>query len=155
MTLSEEACDHLFAVNVKGPMMAAKHAIPHMLERGGGCIVNVSSFLGTIPFPLGPAYGASKAALLHLTRSLAAGYGAQGIRCYAACPYITDTAMIERVSGGNESVKQQLASMNPSGQMASAEDVARVIVDLFANVGPVAEGSAVLIDAGGATTVAA
>ena len=155
VALSEDACDQLLAVNVKGPMMAAKHAIPRMLERGGGCIVNVSSFLGTIPFPLGPGYGASKAALLHLTRSIAAGYGTEGIRCYAACPYITDTAMIERVSGGNESVKQQLATMNPSGRMASPREVANVIVDLFANLRPAPQGSAVLIDAGGATSVAA
>lgn len=152
--LSEEACDQLLAVNVKGPIMAAKHVVPQMLNRGGGCIVNVASFLGTIPFPLGVGYGAAKAAVIHLTRSLAADYDAEGIRCYAACPYNTDTPMIERVSGDNEEVRRQLASMNPSGQFASPQDVAKVIVNLFAGARPIEPGSAVLIDAGGSISIA-
>ncbi|HVC18554.1 MAG TPA: SDR family oxidoreductase [Vicinamibacterales bacterium] len=154
LDLSEQACDEVLATNVKGPMMAARHAIPRMLERGGGCIVNVASFLGTIPFPDNPAYGASKAALIHFTRSLAAGYGAQGIRCYAVCPYITDTPMIERVTGGNADVRRQLASLNPSGRIASPGDIAGAIVKLLSGEVLVDEGGAVLVDAGGATASA-
>ena len=153
--LSEEACDQLLAVNIKGPMMASKHALPHMLRRGGGSIVNVASFLATIPFPPNPGYAATKAALIHLTRSLAAGYGDQGVDCYAVCPYITNTPMIDRVSGGNDGVRQQLASMNPSGRIAAPDDIGRAIVDLIAGETNVPRGSAVLIDTGGAISTAA
>lgn len=147
--ISEDVCDQLLAINVKGPLMAAKHVIPRMLGRGGGCIVNVASFLGTVPFPVGAGYGASKAALIHLSRSIAAGYGEQGIRCYAVCPYITDTPMIDRVSGGNQAVKQQLTGLNPSGRIAAPGDIAGVVVDLFAGATSLPQGTAVLVDSGG------
>jgi NAD(P)-dependent dehydrogenase (short-subunit alcohol dehydrogenase family) len=147
--LDEAACDRLFAVNVQAPMMAAKHALPHLRRRGGGVLVNVASFLGTMPFPPNPGYSASKAALIHFTGTLAATYGGERIRCYAVCPYITDTSMIERVSGGLAEVRAQLTSLNPSGRIAAPSDIAGVIADLCSGVGSAPEGLPLLVDAGG------
>jgi NAD(P)-dependent dehydrogenase (short-subunit alcohol dehydrogenase family) len=150
--LTEEDCDQLLAVNLKGPMMAAKHAIPHMIARGGGCVVNAASFLGTVPFPVGSAYGASKAGLIHFTRSLAAGYAAQGVRAYAVCPYVTDTPMTDRLTGGHPAMKRRFAGMNPSGCIAQPEDIACVVAELFAGATDFESGDAVLVDSGAIAT---
>ena len=78
--------DRVMAVNLRGTMLCCKHAIPAMLERGGGAIVNFGStaaFLGDIgQF----AYSVTKAGILSLTRSIATTYGKQGIRCNSVCP---------------------------------------------------------------------
>jgi NAD(P)-dependent dehydrogenase (short-subunit alcohol dehydrogenase family) len=150
--LTEDECDQILAVNLKGPMMAAKHAIPHMVARGGGCVVNAASFLGTVPFPVGAAYGASKAGLIHFTRSLAMGYAAQGVRAYAVCPYVTDTPMTDRLTGGHQAMKQRFAGMNPSGRIAQPEDIACVVAELFAGVTDFESGDAVLVDSGAIAT---
>jgi NAD(P)-dependent dehydrogenase (short-subunit alcohol dehydrogenase family) len=150
--LTAEECAQLFAVNLTGPMMVAKHAVPHLIARGGGCVVNGASFLGTVPFPVGAAYGASKAGLIHFTRSLAAGYGAQGVRAYALCPYVTDTPMTDRRTGGHPAIKRRFAGMNPSGRLAQPEEIACVVAELFAGVTDFANGDAVLVDSGAVVT---
>jgi NAD(P)-dependent dehydrogenase (short-subunit alcohol dehydrogenase family) len=81
--------DLTFAVNIRGAMLGCKFAIPHMIAGGGGVIVNTSSGSGIIGEPTRFAYGASKAALNSLTRSIAARYGKQNIRCVAVAPGIT------------------------------------------------------------------
>lgn len=84
--MDAEVWDFTFAVNARGPMLYCKHAIPLMLEAGGGAIVNVASG-SALTGQLGtPAYAAAKAALISLTRSVATLYGRDGIRCNAIAP---------------------------------------------------------------------
>ena len=149
---TDEAIDDVLATNVKGVMLCMKHAVPRMAARGGGVIVNNASFVGTVvPFPLGAVYGASKAAVLSVTQAAAAGYGEQGVRIFTVCPWITDTPMIDRLTGHQPEAKTQFGTMNPSGSIASPEDIAHAVLSFFAE--PTRDnGSAWLIDRGGTTT---
>jgi NAD(P)-dependent dehydrogenase (short-subunit alcohol dehydrogenase family) len=148
----EAACDEVLNTNIKGVFLCMKHVIPAMLDRGGGAIVNTSSFVGTtVPFPDAVAYGASKAAVLSMTSSVAAGFADQGIRVYAVCPWITDTPMIDRLTGYQSEAKTQFASVNPSGQITAPEDVAGVAVAMLAGAPEYENGDAVLVDSGGST----
>jgi NAD(P)-dependent dehydrogenase (short-subunit alcohol dehydrogenase family) len=88
-TTDPSVWDLTFAVNLRGPMLGCKYAIPHMVAGGGGVIINTSSGSGIIGEPTRFAYGATKAALNSLTRSIAARYGKQNIRCVAVAPGIT------------------------------------------------------------------
>jgi NAD(P)-dependent dehydrogenase (short-subunit alcohol dehydrogenase family) len=149
---STEACDQVLGVNIKGVFLGLKHAIPVMIEQGGGVIVNTASFVGVVmPIPDSILYGASKAAVLSLTTATAVAYADQGICVYAVCPWVTDTPMIDRVSGHQTEVRNQLAKLNPSGQIALPEDVANVAVAMFAGTSGYKSGDAVLVDSGGAT----
>ena len=81
----DETIERTLAVNVKGPIYASQAAIPHMLERGNGSIVNVSSVNGVIAEPYLTVYAASKGAVVMLSRGIALDYAKQGIRCNAIC----------------------------------------------------------------------
>jgi len=83
--------DRTMEVNVRGPMLCCKHAIPEMLKRGGGSIINTSSSYGLAAFISLPAYSASKAAINSLTQHVATVYGKQGIRCIAVAPALVLT----------------------------------------------------------------
>ncbi|WP_454688923.1 SDR family NAD(P)-dependent oxidoreductase [Achromobacter aloeverae] len=83
---SAELWDLTMQVNVRGQMLACKHAIGHMLAAGGGSIVNTSSLSGIAGELTSTAYGASKAAINQLTRAVATQYGRHGIRCNAVLP---------------------------------------------------------------------
>ena len=103
--------DRMFAVNLRGQMLTCKHAIPGMLRRGGGSIVNISS-AAAMHGDLGlTAYGASKAAINHLTTSVATQYGRQGIRCNAIAPglvRVTRAAPIDPTTPSNDLVAHHL-----------------------------------------------
>jgi len=149
---SAEAVDDVLAVNVKGVVLGLKHAIPVMVEQGGGAIVNTASFVGTaVPIPVSVAYGASKAAVVSLTKATAVAFADQGIRVYAVCPWVTDTPMIERVSGHQPEVKAELVKLNPSGRIVLPSDVAQVVVALFAGTAGYKSGDAALVDSSAAT----
>lgn len=86
IAMDVDVWDATMALNARGTMLCCKHAIPEMLERGGGAIVNISSG-AALSGQLGiPAYSAAKAAVIALTRSVATLYGQQGIRCNAIAP---------------------------------------------------------------------
>lgn len=149
---SAEACDEVLGVNIRGVFFGIKHAVPVMIRQGGGAIVNAGSFVGVVtPIPDSIIYGATKAAVLSITIGTAAAFSAQGIRVYAVCPWVTDTPMIARVSGGQPQVKDQLAKLNPSGRIAAPADVAGAVVAMFAGTSGYNSGDAVLVDRDGAT----
>jgi NAD(P)-dependent dehydrogenase (short-subunit alcohol dehydrogenase family) len=83
---TSEIWDETLATDVRGPMLGCKYAIPLMLETGGGAIVNTTSISGQVGEAVMTAYGAAKAALGQLTRSVAAQWGKRGIRCNAVAP---------------------------------------------------------------------
>lgn len=143
----EEVIDEILDTNLKGTILGVKHALPAIIDGGGGAVVNNASFVGTaVPFPPGAIYGATKAAILSLTASVAAGVAEQGVDVYAVCPWITDTAMIDRLTGHAAEAKRQMAGMNPSGEIVSPDDVAQVVASLFAGEAGLESGQAVLVD---------
>ena len=147
----EEILDEILAVNVKGAFLCMKHAIPRMMDRGGGVIVNAASFVGTtVPLAERVMYGAANAAVLSMTRSVAAGVVNSSVRIFAVCPWTTDTPMTDRLTGDQPHAKARLAALNPSGRLASPKDVAGVVLAMFAGNSTLKSGDAVLVDSGGA-----
>lgn len=88
--------DRVMLTNLRGTMLGCKHAIPEMLRRGGGSIINTSSTYGLAAFISLPAYSASKAAINSLTQHVAAAYGKRGIRCNAVAPALVLTPLTDR-----------------------------------------------------------
>jgi NAD(P)-dependent dehydrogenase (short-subunit alcohol dehydrogenase family) len=86
--------NRVIEVNLTGPFLTMKEVIPHLIEAGGGSIINVSSLAGLVNPPGLPAYCASKGGLISLSKQVAVEYGANGVRCNAVCPGATRTDMI-------------------------------------------------------------
>lgn len=148
----EDLVDDVLAINVKGVFLSMKQVLPLFVRQGGGIIVNTSSFVGTVlPFPDAVLLGATQAAVISMTQSVAAGFADENIKVYAVCPWLTDTPMVDRLTHFEAEAKSRLAGMNPSGKAASPEDVANVVLGLFAGDHRFQAGDAVLVDHGGAT----
>ncbi len=148
----EDLVDDVLAINVKGVFLAMKQVLPWFVKQGGGTIVNTSSFVGTVlPFPDAVLLGATQAAVISMTQSVAAGFTRENVKVYAVCPWLTDTPMVDRLTSHQADAKSRLAGMNPSGQAASPEDVANVVLSLFSGETSFHSGDAVLVDHGGAT----
>ena len=141
---SAEDIDTVLGINVKGAFLCMKHAAPHM--EPGAMIVNSGSLLATIPMPLAAPYAASKAALLSLTRSVAAELAGRGISVIAICPAVVDTPMMDRVSRAAGAPKAALAEMVcPSRQVMSADRVAEAVVSLLRGDNRLESGSALRV----------
>lgn len=149
--IDEGDVDDLVATNLKGVLFGTKHAVRAMLPRERGVVVSTASFVGsTLPLPVAPIYGPLKAAVVSLAKTTAASFGVQGIRAYAVCPFMIDTPMLDRLTGGSAEARARFATLNPSGTIASPADVAGVVVEMLLEPSKHANGSAVLVDHGGA-----
>jgi NAD(P)-dependent dehydrogenase (short-subunit alcohol dehydrogenase family) len=92
-----EEWDHVFAVNARGVFLGTKYALPHMLERGSGVIVNTASAAGMIGLKDRAAYCASKGAVIAFTKQVAIQYAGTGIRCNCVCPGTVDSPWVGRL----------------------------------------------------------
>jgi NAD(P)-dependent dehydrogenase (short-subunit alcohol dehydrogenase family) len=139
--------DRLIAVNLKGVFMGCKHAVPHMLARGGGAIVNTASIDGFVGRGLRAAYGASKAGVVLLTKSVASQYGSRGIRCNAVAPGFVLTPARE---GLTRDELELVSTSYPMPRLCDPEDVANAVVFLASNEAAFVNGTTLMVD-GGAT----
>ena len=139
-----------FAVNTIGMMVACKYAIPHMIEQGGGVIISTSSGSAVIGEPTRFAYGASKAAINALTRSIAARYGKQGIRCVAVSPGITMTEQALQYLEGTGWL-DMMRRHHATPYLANPADIARFVVFLASDDARFITGSFHPIDGGSST----
>jgi NAD(P)-dependent dehydrogenase (short-subunit alcohol dehydrogenase family) len=148
---TEEEWDRIIAINLRGVFLCLKYEIPLMLERGGGAIVNTSSGAGVKGFGGGVAYAASKFGVVGLSKSAALDYAASNIRINAVCPGITDTAMMQRFSGGTPEGREAVIAQEPVGRMGTPQEIAAAVVWLCSDVASFVLGHALVID-GGQTT---
>src|SRR5205814_1791178 len=81
VNIEPDAWDRIFAINMRGPYLGCKFAVPAMIRSGGGSIINISSASGLTGYPVSHAYGSTKAGVNALTLHVAATYGKQGVRC--------------------------------------------------------------------------
>jgi NAD(P)-dependent dehydrogenase (short-subunit alcohol dehydrogenase family) len=144
-------------VNLTGPMMLCRAAIPSMLERGGGSIVLVSSVNGLANAPGSVAYDVSKAALISLTRSLAVDLGPSGIRANAVCPGWVVTPMADHdmdrlaaAHGVSRDEAYRIATRSiPLRRAATAEEIASCCLFLASDASSIVTGTTLLADGGG------
>jgi NAD(P)-dependent dehydrogenase (short-subunit alcohol dehydrogenase family) len=121
--LSPEDWDRVFAVNVRGPFLCAKHALPSMRRKGRGSIVITGSNSSFIAFPGWAAYTATKGAVLMLAKSLAIDLAPENIRVNAVCPGPTDTAMFRR---GHPPAEGDAPEAD--GRLGSTDEIANVVL---------------------------
>ena len=91
--LDPEVWNHVLSLNLTGPFLMMKATIPHMIQAGGGSIVNISSLAGLVNLPDLPAYCASRGGLISLSKQVAVDYGVSKVRCNVVCPGATKTEM--------------------------------------------------------------
>ena len=141
------------AVNLDGVFLGCKHGIPHLRAAGGGSIVNMSSIAGIIGTPTLAAYGASKAAVRQLTKSVAlhCAQRRDGIRCNSIHPSFIETPMVEAMiaaAKAPERARAGLASQVPLGRLGQAEEVAALALYLASDEARQVTGTHVSIDGG-------
>jgi NAD(P)-dependent dehydrogenase (short-subunit alcohol dehydrogenase family) len=148
VTLDMAVFDRLVAVNLKGAFMGCKHAIPHMLARGGGSIVNTASVDGFVGRGVRAAYGASKAGIVLLTKSVASQYGTRGIRCNAVAPGLTLTP--GSVGNATPEYIEAALALYPMPRLCAPEDVANAVLFLASDEAAYINAATLMVD-GGAT----
>lgn len=144
-----ETWNHIFAVNVTGAFLCCRAVLPAM-KREGGTIVNMASIAGLIGIPRMPAYCASKAALIGLTRQLAVDYSAQGIRVNCLCPgRVAGTEMDRWITAlDSEDSTQAKVAKYPMGRFGRPEEVAHAALFLASAESGFVSGTVLTVDGG-------
>jgi NAD(P)-dependent dehydrogenase (short-subunit alcohol dehydrogenase family) len=137
----------VLSVNLTGPFLVCRAALPGMLARGHGTIVNIASVAAIVAFPGRCAYTASKGGVLQLTRSLAADYAGRGLRAVAICPGIVDTPMTAwRLD--HPTLRAEVLERIPQGRVATADEVAEAVALIALGGLPYMNGAALVLDGG-------
>ncbi len=147
----DETIDRTIGVNVLGHIYACQAAIPHMLQKGGGSIVNISSVNGVVAEPYLAIYATSKGAVVMLSRGIALDYAKQGIRCNVVCPGWVDTPINYAhadMLGGLQQVYDTIDSFQPIGRPGEPREIANVIAFLGSDEASFVTGSVILADGG-------
>jgi len=154
---SEADWDFSFDLNVKSMHRTIRAFLPGMLEKGGGSIVNVASAASSVRgIPNRYVYGASKAAVIGLTKSVAADFIRRGVRCNAICPATVESpsldqriATLAQQSGQSvEAVRTAFVDRQPMGRIGRAEEIAALAVYLASDESAFTTGHAHLVDGG-------
>lgn len=149
---SDEDWDFAFDLNVRSMLRTVRAALPGMLERGSGSIINMSSACSSvIGAPNRFVYGTTKAAVLGLTKSVAIDYITKGIRCNAICPGTVESPSLHdrlHATGDYEAAMKAFIARQPMGRIAKAEEIAALVVYLASDESAFTTGQAHIIDGG-------
>ncbi len=144
--------DFSFNLNVRSMYLLIKALLPRMLEAGGGSVVNVASVAGSIKgIPNRFVYGATKAAVIGLTKAVAVDFVKRGIRCNAVCPGTVDTPSLgDRINAfaDPQQARKDFIARQPMGRLGSAEEIAELCVYLASDESAFMTGQVVIIDGG-------
>ena len=145
---TEENWQRVININLSGVWRCMKAEIPHMLEQGGGAIVNCASVAGLIGFNTLPAYVSSKHGIIGLTKTAALEYAEQNIRINAVCPGPIQTEMIDRIIEENEDMKSNLIQGVPMKRFGTPEEIAEIVTWLCSQKSNYITGHALPADGG-------
>lgn len=149
---SEEEWDFAFSLNVTAMYRMIRAFLPAMLEQGSGSIVNMASVASSLRgLPLRCTYGASKAAVIGLTKSVAADFVGQGVRCNCICPgTVQSPSLDERIAAFDDPVAARKAfiARQPMGRLGQPEEIAAMAVYLVSDEARFTTGTAMVIDGG-------
>lgn len=145
---SNDNWERTININLTGVWYCMKYQIPEMLKSGGGAIVNNASIAGIVGFPGLPAYVASKHAVVGLTKNVALDYAKQNIRVNAVCPGVIHTPMVDRFTGQDPAVLEQMVAAKPMGRVGQPEEIADIVMFLCSNASSFITGQAIAVDGG-------
>lgn len=149
---TEDEWDAGYNLNVRSMYWTAHAAIPAMLERGGGSIINMSSVASSvIGVPNRFIYGTTKAAVIGLTKAIAADFITSGLRCNAICPGTVDSPSLNdrlRATGDFETARKDFIARQPMGRLGTPEEIAALVVYLASDESAFVTGQAINIDGG-------
>lgn len=138
--------DWLMNVNLKSVLLASRFAIPHMIEAGGGSIINISSMAAYASDVIRSAYGSSKAALVHLTKYIATQYGKDNIRCNGIAPGLILTPAAEK--GLSEELREMFLKYNALPYHGEPDDIGYPVVFLASDESKFMTGQTMQIEGG-------
>jgi len=143
--------DAVFAVNARGVFLGCKHAIPTMIEQGGGAIINIASIGAIAPRPGVTPYNATKGAVLTMTKGLALEVARHNITVNAVNPVASETGFMKGATGHDvlsEEMRATLTSTIPRGRLAQPRDVAAAVTFLASEDGEFLTGTSINVDGG-------
>lgn len=150
-TMPRTVWDKVLAINLTAVWLCTKYAVPHMRKAGGGAIINISSVGGLVGFPRGPAYSASKAGVINLTRCIAVDGAKDNIRANCVCPASIETDMVTKYiqsAADPEAIQRALVGSHLIKRLGTQEEVAKLVCFLASDDASFINGSAYLIDGG-------
>jgi NAD(P)-dependent dehydrogenase (short-subunit alcohol dehydrogenase family) len=143
-----EVWEDVLAVNARGTFLCCKHAIPGMVERGGGSIVNMASAAGLVGLRNRVAYSASKGAVIAMTRALAVDHVGDGVRVNAVCPGTVDSPWVRRLVEEVGESLDTLRARQPMGRLGKPQEIAEAVAYLASDDAAFVTGTAFVIDGG-------
>ncbi|EKF18641.1 SDR family oxidoreductase [Nitratireductor pacificus] len=134
LDMADGDLDRAFDLNVKGMVRTIRAFLPAMLEHGDGCIINMASVVSSLKGAANRfVYGTTKAAVIGLTKAVAADYVTRGIRCNAICPGTVESPSLQermRAQGNYEAARQAFIARQPMGRLGTPEEIAALAVHL-------------------------
>jgi len=136
-------------VNTKGVYLGCKHGIPHLLERGGGSVINVASFVALVGAATSQiSYTASKGAVLSLSRELAVQFARQGVSVNALCPGPVETPLLLRIFGDDPAAYERRRIHLPMGRLAKPREIVNAALFLASDESSYVNGATFVVDGG-------
>jgi 2-keto-3-deoxy-L-fuconate dehydrogenase len=149
---SEDDWDFSFAINVRSMFRTIRAALPRMIANGGGSIINMASVCSSVKgFPNRFAYGTTKAAVIGLTKSVAADFVTKGIRCNCIGPGTVETPSLHdrmRALGDIDEARKMFVARQPMGRLATSEEIVPIVIYLASDESVFATGQIFNIDGG-------
>ena len=144
-----EAWQRVQDVNTTGVYLCCKHGIPHLLERGGGSVINVASFVALMGAATSQiSYTASKGAVLSMSRELAVEFARQGVRVNALCPGPVETPLLLRIFGDDPAAYERRRVHWPMGRLAKPPEIVNAALFLASDESSYVNGATFLVDGG-------
>jgi NAD(P)-dependent dehydrogenase (short-subunit alcohol dehydrogenase family) len=144
-----DAWERVLGVNAKGVYLCCRHGIPRLLERGGGSVINVASFVALVGAATSQiAYTASKGAVLSLTRELAVEFARRGVRVNALCPGPVETPLLLRLFEQDPAAFERRRVHLPMGRLAKPREIALGALFLASDESSYVTGATFLVDGG-------